>query len=260
MRTTTLLFDLDDTLTVADRAADEAFLAAAECAQRKYALDSRAFAHEAERVARELWHDSPHFAWCDGIGISSWEGLCASFAGHGPELRALSGWVHAYRLDTWSRALSNRGVRDASLAEELSALFPRETLRRCVPFAEVEAELHDLKQRYTLGLLTNGAPDLQRSKIEGAQLPNVFDAVLISGEVGVGKPEPRIFEVAVEALDASVTETVMVGDNPSRDILGARRAGMRSVWINRDGQRLPDGAPLADAEITSLAELQGVLA
>ncbi len=260
MRTTTLLFDLDDTLTVADRAADEAFFAAAERVQQKHGLDPRAFAHEAEKVAHELWHDSPHFAWCDAIGISSWEGLCASFAGDGPEFRALSTWAPAYRLDTWSRALSNCGVRDASLAEELSALFPRETLRRCLPFPEVEAELHDLKRRYRLGLLTNGAPDLQRSKIEGAHLPDVFDAVLISGEVGVGKPEPRVFEVAVAALGASVIETVMVGDNPSRDILGARRAGMRSVWINRDGQRLPEGAAVADAEIASLVELQGVLA
>ena len=56
-------------------------------------------------------------------------------------------------------------------------------------FSDVEANLIKLREIYQLALVTNGAPDLQREKIQGSKLALYFDAILISGEVGIGKPD-----------------------------------------------------------------------
>ena len=98
-----------------------------------------------------------------------------------------------------------------------------------------EDSLTHLREVYQLALLTNGAPDLQREKIQGANLARFFDTILISGEVGVGKPDCRIFKLALGALAASPFETVMVGDSLTRDILGAQRAGLKGILLNHSG-------------------------
>jgi putative hydrolase of the HAD superfamily len=76
---------------------------------------------------------------------------------------------------------------------------------------------------------------LQREKIRGAKLAQYFDAILISGEVGIGKPDTRLFMLALEALETSPAEAVMVGDSLARDILGAQHAGLKGIWLNRSG-------------------------
>lgn len=109
-----------------------------------------------------------------------------------------------------------------------------------------------------MALLTNGAPDLQREKIQGANLARFFDTILISGEVGVGKPDCRIFRLALDALAASPSETVMVGDSLTRDILGAQQAGLKGVWLNRLGNDAADQVT-PDVQITTLSQLHEIL-
>ncbi|MGV2482242.1 UNVERIFIED_CONTAM: HAD-IA family hydrolase, partial [Salmonella enterica subsp. enterica serovar Weltevreden] len=77
-------------------------------------------------------------------------------------------------------------------------------------------------------LLTNGVPDLQREKLFGTGLGEAFDLTLVSGEVGLGKPDPRLFRMALCAFGMGPEEAVMVGDNPERDIKGALSAGIRA--------------------------------
>ncbi len=108
-------------------------------------------------------------------------------------------------------------------------------------------------------MITNGAPDLQRAKLEGAGLAPHFDIIVVSGEVGVGKPDPRVFELTLHALGTRPSEAVMVGDNPARDVLGAVSAGVRAVWVNRAQAARADGAAVPDAEIGSLSELTDLL-
>ena len=111
---------------------------------------------------------------------------------------------------------------------------------------------------HRLGLITNGPADVQRAKLAATGLGAWFDAVVISGEVGVGKPDPHIFARALAALDASPQTAIMVGDNLERDVVGARAAGMRGVWLNRSGRSRPAGI-VPDLEIATLTELPAVL-
>jgi putative hydrolase of the HAD superfamily len=64
-------------------------------------------------------------------------------------------------------------------------------------------------------------------------LAEYFDAVVVSGDLGIAKPDPSIFEHALEQLGVDAADAVMVGDSMSKDVEGALAAGMRAVWVNR---------------------------
>jgi hypothetical protein len=114
------------------------------------------------------------------------------------------------------------------------------------------------RSRHRLALVTNGAACLQREKLEQSGLAGHFDAVVVSADVGVGKPDPAVFQRALSMLGARADEAVMIGDNLVRDVDGALAAGLRAVWINRFGQPRPPGRDDL-VEISGLAELPAVL-
>ena len=249
-----ILFDLDDTLVIEGAAADATFLATCERVHEKHGIDPEALHQSVRYHARELWRASTTISYCRSIGISSWEGLWARFLGSDPNLKRLRDWAPTYRRDAWFHALADHGVSDLSFAEKLSATFLLERRALHTLFPDVEDSLTQLREVYQLALVTNGAPDLQREKIQGANLAQYFNAILISGEVGVGKPDCRTFRLALDALAASPSETVMIGDSLTRDILGAQRAGLKGIWLNRSGNDATDQVT-PDVQITSLNQL-----
>lgn len=114
-----------------------------------------------------------------------------------------------------------------------------------------------------LAVITNAPSAYQRKKIASVGLTDLFDTLVISGECGVAKPDSRIFDIACEQLDLPPEEVVHVGDKLDTDALGAARAGMHGVWLNRHGaERAEDeGIPVSDGVpvITGLHELAELL-
>lgn len=107
-------------------------------------------------------------------------------------------------------------------------------------------------------LLTNGSPHLQNTKLSiTPEISPYFDHIVISGDFGRGKPDPSIFEHAVSLIGVDKSECIMVGDNLMTDILGANRAGIKSVWINREKAEKQDVLPTY--EIHQLEELFAIL-
>jgi len=102
---------------------------------------------------------------------------------------------------------------------------------------------------YRLGLVSNtpwGTPDyLWTGQLERFGLAQFFGVTCFSSDVGVRKPDPRIFHAALEALDVPADRAVFVGDEPEADIGGARAAGLRTVWVNRTdaSKRTPPEPP-----------------
>lgn len=86
---------------------------------------------------------------------------------------------------------------------------------------------------HRLAIVTNGSTTQQNAKIDRLGLRALVDAVVVSGTVGVSKPDPRIFELAAVAAGSSLDGAWMVGDSPVNDIEAAKRLGMRTVWIAR---------------------------
>ena len=96
------------------------------------------------------------------------------------------------------------------------------------------ALLEDLQEAgIPTAIVTNGGTTMQNSKIDASGLRGLVDAVIISEEAGVAKPDPRIFERAVAAIGAVTEETLFVGDSPESDILGAKGMVIRSAWLHR---------------------------
>jgi putative hydrolase of the HAD superfamily len=83
-----------------------------------------------------------------------------------------------------------------------------------------------------MGIVTNGGIDFQNKKIDKLGLRKYMKTIIISGEAGISKPDPRIFDIALEQMSSSRDRTLFVGDYPPNDIRGAVDAGLISVWIS----------------------------
>lgn len=102
----------------------------------------------------------------------------------------------------------------------------------------LHSALAQLNPRGSMILLTNGLSSVQHPRIDAAGIRHFFDAIVVSEEVGVQKPDPQIFQLAMESAstDAHLPSTVMIGDGLHSDILGAVNAGMDSIWVNVRGK------------------------
>lgn len=120
----------------------------------------------------------------------------------------------------------------------------------------VRTVLREIAGRYRIGLLTDGGSATQRAKLERLELDLLFaDRVVISGELGVAKPDPRAFRAILDLIGARPTETAYVGDDPVRDVAGAASVGMRTCWVSR-GRQWPAGALTPDWTIDTVDELR----
>jgi len=107
-----------------------------------------------------------------------------------------------------------------------------------------------------LALVTNGAAETQRAKVERFELTHRFDHIQIEGEHGFGKPEERAYLHAMEALGVTAPETWMIGDNLEWEVEAPQRLGIYAIWIDVHGDGLPaESAIKPDRIIRSLTEL-----
>jgi 2-haloalkanoic acid dehalogenase type II len=161
---------------------------------------------------------------------------------------------------SWARALESLGVPDAAaLAEEAAREHIVALAEANQPYDDAIPTLEQLAASgIALAIVTNGSSAAQRSKI--AQLgTDRFAGIIVTGEHGVAKPDPRIFEIALDALGVAPHEAVHVGDNLETDVGGAASAGIATVWLNRGEIERPVDAVEPTAEISSLAQLPALL-
>lgn len=160
----------------------------------------------------------------------------------------------------WRRALDEYGLDDGDAAA-LAETHWRAEVEGYAAFDDVAALLGAARAAgIRLALVTNGPGDVQRAKLAQVGLTDAFDAVLISAEVGVAKPDVRIFQAALAALDADPARAWHVGDSVDFDVAGAQAAGVGSILINRTGWERAGTEPVPDREIASLDELTALLA
>ena len=162
--------------------------------------------------------------------------------------------VPAYRKLAWTLGLQSLGISDSKLGEELSERFRQERKQRPYVYEDTFTVLNEVKGNYQLLLLTNGSPHLQNTKLDKTpELLPYFEEIIISGNVGKGKPDPLMFQHALERLQLHKDEVIMVGDNLNTDILGASRLGIKTIWINRRQQKPEMIVP--DYEVKELYEV-----
>jgi len=151
------------------------------------------------------------------------------------------------------------GEIDTARANRVASRFLSET---SAAFARNRPVLEELSQRYRLGVVSNFYGNLEGA-CESSGLAPLFGAMADSQRVGAEKPDPAIFQAALTELQAKPETTVMVGDSLRRDYEGARRSGIRFIWIapedvqahERDGA----GNRSVLASVTELPDLLDIL-
>ena len=255
-----VVFDLDDTLIWDERISRRALAETAAEAAARTGADAGRLAASAKLASEELWRAHAPVDRCDALGIVAFEGMWGHFHGDDDYLRHLREWVPQFRTEVWRRALGGEGVCNDPLAAELGVMFAHRRRELQDPLPGAEEILHQLRTAgIRVGLLTNGAPDLQREKIETSGLGMHFDAAAVSGEIGIGKPEPEIFLHLLGKLGAQPGESLMVGNSLARDIVGGKRAGMQTCWLALEGEDEPVGLTQPDYTIRSLGELPRIV-
>jgi len=155
-------------------------------------------------------------------------------------LRA-NGGIRQARHRIVTEAFASIGVTDAQgIASIFSSRF---TELRAVGAREFDGARHTLETLRNTGvklaLVTNGAATIQRAKIERFSLASYFDHIQIEGEHDFGKPDPRAYQHALEALGATPATTWMVGDNLEWEVAAPQKLGIFAIWHDHLGRGLP---------------------
>jgi FMN hydrolase / 5-amino-6-(5-phospho-D-ribitylamino)uracil phosphatase len=136
-----------------------------------------------------------------------------------------------------------------SLADEAMEVFF--TARNRVDlYADVRPALTRLRARYRLYAVSNGNADIERCGIG-----DLFDGHITARAAGAAKPDARIFAQLLSIAGASAAETLHIGDDPLADVIGAARAGIPAVWLNRDSREWPGHLEPPTRTVMTLAEL-----
>ncbi|HEX9821813.1 MAG TPA: HAD family hydrolase [Methylomirabilota bacterium] len=196
---------------------------------------------------------------CSGFGAVAQElesrgvGRAAALHGMLASIHVTEGREHV--LDKLAARLNFPGDWVPGLVERYRAHVPTITLA-----PDAVRALARLRGRYRLGCVTNGWAAVQRRKIAALGLGTLLDAIVVADDHGRRhwKPSPLPFLHCCRLLGVSPAESVHVGDDPERDVRGARNAGIASVRVRREPADCPDDARPA-CEVLSLDELERVL-
>jgi putative hydrolase of the HAD superfamily len=208
-----ILFDLDDTLFDHHHCAREALTAV----------------YESDPVLAAMAFDEFERAHADHLETLHTEVLAGSMG------------IDEARIERFRRLLVGFGG-DAAAARAAAAAYRAGYVaaRRAIPGAA--SVLARLRRRVRIGVVSNNLLAEQQEKLRQCALDRHVDALVVSEEVGISKPDPEIFRVALERLGVARSDALMVGDSWSADILGARAAGIPVVWFNPRRLSAPDAA------------------
>lgn len=162
--------------------------------------------------------------------------------------RAHEGTAH------FAEILKHYGVQDANAAEQARERYVSDRYRGLRLYDDTLDGIAQVKKVAAIGMITNGPTAIQQPKIDLLEIEHHFPFILISESVGIWKPDPAIFHMALERAGVGADDAIYVGDSPVADVPGAHAAGMRSVWMNRIGADWAGDEP-PHVEVRDLNEL-----
>jgi HAD superfamily hydrolase (TIGR01662 family) len=233
-RIDTVLFDLDDTLH------DDS--AAYKTAARRVAFDVAAERGiDAERLFGAYVAEANRF----------WKSLSNE---------SVATPIAESRIALWTVALAAVGIDDPAVARASADRYIAYRTEVLGLFPGALDLLIALRARgCTIGIVSNGFAATHHEKIDRLALRAHIDGLFLADEMGMVKPDPRVFLHACEVLGADPARTAMVGDRYDRDVIGAHEAGLFTVWLDLRGAPLPPGAVPPDATVTTIGAVLDVL-
>ncbi|MEO1235849.1 MAG: HAD family hydrolase [Planctomycetota bacterium] len=166
--------------------------------------------------------------------------------------------VQRSRVEVTHRGLLELGIDDHALATRFADHYSEHRIRSMRPFpGAIETLAFFAGAGVPMALITNGDAQAQREKVEHFDLAQYFRAVLIEGELGYGKPDPRVFQEGLAACgDAPASGSWCVGDNLKWEVAAPQGLGMTGIWNDWEGKSLPAGSEVVpDRVVRRIAEL-----
>lgn len=243
------LFDLDDTLIPEAPAIRAGYEAVAE---RVWGQSTPERVQQLTDAAHAVWRAGAPWEYKERVHFSLGEGLHGEFVADGPEPDRLRRFIPRLHEQAFEAALPDASRGSSA---ELVDIWRRARMSALSLYPEAREVLTELGSRVPLALVTNGAARLQRAKLAHTQIDDLFEVIVDSETVGVGKPSPQMFEVALTKLGITGADATMVGNDLGRDVAGARAAGIRPIWVHRPADGWGGGDPGDAQQVTDLREL-----
>lgn len=194
---------------------------------------------ETDENLEEIFRGISHFLTYSGIDLSRSE-LRDRYWEHLKQQQKDSQEEH-HEIDVvkiWDALLKNGGMKSEasrqSLAVLLAQLFRAISRKRLLLYPDVKRILDALKPVYRLALVSDAQPCFALPEIRAVGLEGYFDPIVISASHGFRKPDPRLYEEALSAMGLSPSEAVFVGNDMYRDMFGAQRVGLKTIYFNTD--------------------------
>ncbi len=217
-----ILFDLDDTLIRAYAQPEDAWR------RLLHVFAAHLDAHDEAAIekARLAIMEESRALWSDHASAAKWRLNI-------PEARRLAVRAGLKRLD---RA-------DDELADKIADAFTEMRRNEYRLYPDAHATVDALREKgVKLALVTNGASDIQRAKIERFELAHRFHHIQIEGEFGQGKPEPAVYRHALERLGCEACDAWMVGDNYEWEVVAPQKLGLCGIWYDPFDAGIPHNA------------------
>lgn len=251
----TVLFDLDDTLLWDAKSVEVALKKT--CTQLAPAHADTLYQSIREEAPR-VYQTYSFYEFTQKIGINPFEGLWGTFPDEQFHFPSMGEQIRAYQIQAWEQALQKSGF-DPDIASDAVTTFTE--FRKSHPYfyEETLEVLQKVSEQYTIGIVTNGAPSLQNMKFDlSPELKSFAQTIVISGEVGIGKPDAVPFEEALRRLSVKPRDVWMIGDNVNTDIRGAEQLNIETIWINHHSQVSPEDIH-PTFEVSRLREILPIL-
>lgn len=193
-----------------------------------------------------------HASKVGDLPLEHFASLCQQVLQRHPELKHR---ISVLRQRVLMHAFEEAGYPQPQATEMADVCFEAfiHARHQLTVFPEAEPMLQALRQHFLLGVITNGNADVQR-----VGLADYFHFALRAEDIGIAKPDARLFQEALQRGGVDASAAVHIGDHPGDDIAGAQQAGLRAVWFNPTG-KVWEGEALPDAQIRSLTELPELL-
>lgn len=160
-------------------------------------------------------------------------------------------------VERFASPLREVGVLDETLPQALSCDFFICLSEKNQLMPNAMTAIQALQPRYDLAIVSNGFPEIQYKKMDGASLRPYFSQVILSEDVGAPKPTAQFFDAALRQCGCQRSEVLLIGDEYPTDIVGSFSAGIHSIWYNPQRLETPDDKH--DLEINDLDELLPLL-
>lgn len=163
----------------------------------------------------------------------------------------------SYLIDNrFTDTLKAFSIDDNRKGKEMGDYYIERSPYQSALFPSTREVLTELKKDYHLHIITNGFKEVQHIKLNYCKLNDFFETVVCSDEVGVNKPNPRVFNFALQGANAKPEESIMIGDDLFADVGGAERIGMKGILFDPQNKAKPYHSTV---KVKCLNEIPGII-